>query len=132
MQSNKTSIKNLPCFIVFFFLFVFIHNLYNQTGINFYVGGKVLLFKVVFFTFILILVFFFYIPVFQFPLTVSQEECCNLHPLHLLVLTSIPYSFLLSFPFSPNSLFSFKLHIFILFRYRACKQCQLFVGNQQP
>lgn len=24
----------------FFFLFVFIHNLYNQTGINFYVGKK--------------------------------------------------------------------------------------------
>lgn len=31
--------------LFFFFLFVFIHNLYNQTGINFYVGGKVLLFK---------------------------------------------------------------------------------------
>lgn len=131
MQSNQTSIKkNLPCFIGGFFLIIFfIHNLYNQTGINFYVGKKCYSLRVFLFQFL------FFIPIFQFPLispTVSQEECCNLHPLHLLVLTSIPYCFLLSFPFSPNSLFSFHLHIFILFRYRACKQCQVFVGNQQP
>lgn len=131
MQSNKTSIKKSALLYCFFFLFVFIHNLYNQTGINFYVGKKCCSLRV-FLKFFFILILVFFIPVFQFPLTVSQEECCNLHPLHLLVLTSIPYSFLLSFPFSPNSLFSFHLHIFILFRYRACKQCQVFVGNQQP
>lgn len=39
MQSNKTSIKK-SALLCFFFLFVFIHNLYNQTGINFYVGKK--------------------------------------------------------------------------------------------
>lgn len=40
MQSNKTSIKKSALLYCFFFLFVFIHNLYNQTGINFYVGKK--------------------------------------------------------------------------------------------
>lgn len=71
MQSNKTSIKKSALLYCFFFLFVFIHNLYNQTGINFYVGGKVLLFKVFFFTFILILVFFLYtsFPVSTYSIT---------------------------------------------------------------